>query len=141
MWKFSRISNLQEKKSYKYINLFIQEIKIAQCKISIILSNGYIGQFFSLIINHKSMMIGWKVNRLTYILPWNETKWGLLFNIASLVIHTFLLSILKCLDLIGQKSLWQRIWHPHMNFSVHELFSTSSYIIYWWAKIPFQILR
>ena len=32
--------------------------------------------------------VGWKVYRLTKILSWNVTKWGLFFNIVSFVVHT-----------------------------------------------------
>ena len=47
--------------------------------------------------------------RLTQIFSWNETKWGLFFNLASLTVYTHLPSILQYLELIGQKSHQQNI--------------------------------
>ena len=59
---------------------------------------------------------------------WNVTKWGLFFNIVSLVVHTLLPSALPYLDPTVGNSYQQQIWRHNMNFSTHKLFSLSSYI-------------
>ena len=56
--------------------------------------------------------VGWKVHRLTKILSWNVTSWGLFFNVIPLAIYIRLPSVLQCLDPIGWKSHQQKniIW-------------------------------
>ena len=51
-----------------------------------------------------STKVSWKAHRLTKIASWNVTRWGLFFNIVSLMVHTLFTSVLPCLVPIGKKS-------------------------------------
>ena len=73
------------------------------------------------------MRISWKIHRLTKILSWHVTKWGLFYNIVTLAVHTLLLLVLQCSVFMGKKNQ-QKIWRPHMNISAYELFSPPSYL-------------
>ena len=68
--------------------------------------------------NEIYIEVSWKVHRLTKIVSWKVTKWGLFFNIVHLAVHT-LPSVLQCLDPNDQKSHQQQIWYHHMNFLAH----------------------
>ena len=70
------------------------------------------------IYQFSRMNLGWKVHRLTKILSWDMTKWGLFLNIVPQAVCTLLSSVLQCLDPIGQKSHQQQIW-SHMKFSAN----------------------
>ena len=72
--------------------------------------------------------VGWKVLWLIKIFLWNVTKWGLFFKIVLLGGHTFLQSVLQCLDSIIKKRNQYQFWHYLMNFSGHLLFSPPSYL-------------
>ena len=43
-----------------------------------------------IIFSKQYTWVGWKVHRLTKILFWNVTKWGLFFNIDPFVVHILL---------------------------------------------------
>ena len=51
---------------------------------------------------------GLKVHRLTKMIPWNGTKWGVFFNIVPLATRTLLSSMLHCFDPISQKVINSR---------------------------------
>ena len=59
-----------------------------------------------------------KVNRLTKMLSWNVTKWGLFFNIILLVDQA----------LMPNKFHQQQIWCHHIKFSASELLSLTSHL-------------
>ena len=72
--------------------------------------------------NNWCMSVGWKVHRLTKILLWNVSKWGLFSNIVSLTVHSLLLSVLLYLDSISKK-----MSSSADMMTLYELFSLSSY--------------
>ena len=51
--------------------------------------------------------VNWKICKLTKILLWNNTKWGL-FNRVLLTVNTLLPSVLQCLGSIDQEQIWCR---------------------------------
>ena len=47
-----------------------------------------VNSFYSYLRYCSSTRVNWKVHKLTKILSWNMTKWGLFFNIVPLAVHT-----------------------------------------------------
>ena len=72
--------------------------------------------------------VDWKVHRLTKILIWNVTKWGLFLNILPPSdSHTFSM-VLQGLNPIGKKSHQQLVWCHYIHFSVHPYIYIYIYI-------------
>ena len=67
-------------------------------------------------------MVAWKIQRLTNLLSWNLTKWGLFFNKVPWVVHTY--SIDKAVLVFH----WSKKQLTADMVSSYELFSTTSYI-------------
>ena len=61
--------------------------------------------------------VGWKVHRLTKVIAWNVTRWGLFFKLVSLSVDTLLPSVLLCLDLFDKKNHQQKIDVMLLTFS------------------------
>ena len=59
------------------------------------------------------MRVSGKVHRLTKIISWKVTKWGLFLDIFLIAFYTLLPLVLQCLNLIDQKIINRR----YINFS------------------------
>ena len=77
----------------------------------------------------KKLMASFKINL------WNRTKWGLFFNIVLFDVQRILISLLQCLDPIGQESNQQQICCYHRNFSPHP------HIVIYWPSTELSIKR
>ena len=82
---------------------------------------------------------GCKVRRLTELLSWNVTKWGLFCNIVSLADQTLPSSMLPCLELIND--IYNMLWtfHPILIYQSLQAKYNRSICCIWSTKLNRQI--